>query len=204
MPDARFLLDYVLANPETPVKPAQVGIIGHSFGGWTALAATEAEPRIRTVVALAPGGSSNPQLGILPLTLAFKWGRDVPILYLVAESDTALPLDGMFELFERTPATKQLVILRRADHSHFFDTIEHEHEAMRTMTLPAELAEMQSRMLPFAALCSEEQAHLFVRGLALAHLDATLKQRSEARRFLRGELEAALAERGAEAIVPAP
>jgi hypothetical protein len=136
--------------------------------------------------------------------LAFKWGRDVPTLYLVAENDAVLPLDGMFELFERTPATKQMVILRRADHSHFVDNIEQEHETMRTMKLPADVAEMQKHMRPIAELCAEEQAHLFVRGLALAHLDATLKERGEAQQFLRGDIEAELAERGVEAIVHRP
>lgn len=204
VPDVRFLLDHVLANPHAPCDPAQIGIVGHSFGGWTALAATEAEPRIRAVVALAPGGSSQPKPGILPLTLAFKWGRDVPALYLVAENDTALPLAGMVELFARTPATKHMVILRRADHAHFVDDVEQEHETMRTMTLPAEAAAMQKRMRPIAELCSGGQAHLFVRGLALSHMDATLKQREEARQLLRGDIDAELAARGVEAIMHKP
>ncbi len=204
VPDVRLLLDHVLTNPEAPCDPARIGIVGHSFGGWTALAATEAEPRIRAVVALAPGGSSQPKPGILPVTLAFNWGRDVPTLYLVAENDTALPLAGMFELFERTPATKHMVILRRADHAHFIDNIEQEHETMRTMKVTADVAEMQQHMRPIAELCSGEQAHLFVRGLALCHLDATLKQRGEARQFLLGDIEAELAERGVEAIVHKP
>jgi predicted dienelactone hydrolase len=204
VPDIRFLLDRLLANREAPVDPARIGIVGHSFGGWTALAATEADPRIRAVVALAPGGSSQPRPGILPVTIAFTWGRDVPTLYLIAENDTVLPLAGMFELFERTPSTKQMVILRRADHAHFVDNIEQVHEAMRTIKVTADMAEMQKQMRPIAELCSEEQAHLFVRGLALSHLDATLKRRAEARQFLLGDVEAALAERGVEAIVPQP
>jgi predicted dienelactone hydrolase len=204
VPDVRFLIDYVLEGADASCDPARIGIIGHSFGGWTALAATEAEPRIRSVVALAPGGASRPKPGILPVTLGFNWGRDVPALYLVAEDDTLLPLDGMIELFERTPATKRMVILRRADHAHFVDNIEEEHEAMRTMAAGAELAEIQKLMRPIAELCFPEHAHLFVRGLALAHLDATLKQLEDARLFWRGDLEAGLAERGVEAIVHSP
>ena len=112
-----------------------------------------------------------------------------------------LPLAGMLELFGRTPATKQMVILRRADHSHFIDNIEQEHETMRTMKLTAEVAEMQKQMRPIAELCSGEHAHLFVRGLSLAHFDATLRQRQEARDFLSRDLRAALAQRGVDAIV---
>jgi len=128
VPDVRFLLDHLLDapgwDPDARLDPARVGIVGHSFGGWTALAAPDAEPRIRAVVALAPAGASRRKPGILPATLAFAWGRDVPTLYLVAEGDTLLPLDGMYELYERTPATRRMVILRRADHYHFMDDVE--------------------------------------------------------------------------------
>lgn len=112
VPDIRFLLDHLLNgaawDSEANLDPTQIGIVGHSFGGWTALAATAVEWRIRAVVALAPGGSSQPKPGILPAKLTFSWGRDVPTLYLVAENDTMTPLAGMHELFERTPATKQM------------------------------------------------------------------------------------------------
>ena len=90
VPDVRFLLDRLLSgeawDPEARLDATRVGMVGYSFGGWTALAATEVDWRIRAVVALAPGGSSRPKPGILPATLRFAWGRDVPALYLVAET----------------------------------------------------------------------------------------------------------------------
>jgi predicted dienelactone hydrolase len=205
VPDVCFLLDRMLSAPwgdpalELEPDPACVGVVGHSFGGWTALAATEADPRIRAVVALAPGGASHARPGILPLTLDFRWGRDVPTLYLVAEGDTALPLAGMEELFERTPATKQMVILRRADHQHFMDQIAQQHELLRTMPDAGELAAMQQEMRPMAELCTEEQAYLFVRGLTLCHMDAVVRGKEEAQAFLRGDITAELARRGVEA-----
>src|SRR5207247_10348568 len=82
VPDISFLLEYVLTQAE--LKPAPVGIVGHSFGGWTALASPDVVHQIGAVVALAPGGSSNPRPWILPAKLAFKWGRDVPTLLPVA------------------------------------------------------------------------------------------------------------------------
>jgi len=183
VPDLQFLLDYLLlgAGREAAVTldPARIGLVGHSFGGWTALATPEVEGRIGAVVALAPGGSSQPPPGIIPAQLTFAWGRDVPTLYLVAEQDGALPLAGMYELFERTVATKHLVILRRADHEHFVDEFE-----------------------PQVGLCSREQAHLVVRGLTLCHLDAHLRQEEAAQRFWRGDVVAELARRGADVIVP--
>ena len=203
VPDIRFLLDHLLES-ESHLDPTRIGIVGHSFGGWTALAAPAADGRIRAVVALAPCGSSQPPPGIIPAKLTFTWGRDVPTLYLVAENDTSLPLPGMYELFDRTPATKHMVILRRADHLHFMDDVEQLHEAVRVMPLTGELARMQKEMRPITELCSGEQAHLCVRGLALCHLDASLKQQHEALGFLAGDIEAKLAARGVGVILHKP
>ncbi len=155
-------------------------------------------------MALAPGGASKPKPGILPLKLDFKWGRDVPTLYLAAENDASLPLSGMLELFDRTPSTKQMLILRRADHMHFMDAAEDAHEAFRTMRSTAEVARIQEEMLPIAELCTGEQAHLFVRGLTLGHMDATLKHMEEAQRFLTAEALENLAARGIDAFVHSP
>ncbi len=200
VPDIRFLLD-VLCGSEINFDRSQIGLVGHSFGGWTVLAATEEDPRVRAVVALAPGGSSQTKPGILPLKLSFNWGREVPVLYLVAEDDVSLPLAGMYELFDRTPATKQMVILRRADHLHFLDNVEQEHEKVRAMKFTGELAWISKEMRPIAELCTGEQAHLCVRGLTLCHMDAVLKGQEKARRFLAGDLEAELTVRGVEILV---
>lgn len=208
VPDARFLLDHLLNTAawesEAKIDSARIGIIGHSFGAWTALALPEVDHRIRAVVALAPGGASNPRPGILPVKLTFKWGRDIPTLYLVAENDVALPLAGMYEIFARTPAAKQMLILRRADHMHFMDNIEEMHERVRKMPVPPELEWMLKEMRPIAELCSGEQASLLVRGLSLCHFDAMLRRRKEALRFLGGDIEAEMAARGVEVIMPRP
>jgi len=218
VPDIGFLLDLVLNSQvlnsqvlnrtewdsEVQVDPTRIGIVGHSLGGWTALAAPEAQRDIRAVVALAPGGTSHPKPGMLPAKLAFHWRRDVPTLYLVAENDTMTSLDGMIELFERTPATKQMIILRRADHLHFMDNVEQEHETVRNMTWSGELAWISKEMRPMAELCSGQQAQLFVRGLTLCHMDAVLRRQTDARQLLAGDVEAKLGERGIDAIVHRP
>jgi len=208
VPDIRFLLDQLLDgagwDSQAKVDGARIGIVGHSFGGWTALAAPEVETRIRAAVALAPGGSSNPKPGILKVKLTFDWRRDVATLYLAAEDDISLPLAGMCELFERTPAPKRMIVLRRADHLHFMDDVEQLHEAVRAMPFSGELAWIPKEMRPIGELCSGEQAHLFVRGLTLCHLDTALRQHEGARRFLAGDVQAALAERGVDAILYRP
>ena len=195
VPDVRFLLDYLLDGQAGGVvlDARRVGLAGHSLGGWTVLATPESDPRVRAVVAMAPGGSSHPRPGVLPLSLTFAWGRDVPV-----------PPAGVRELFDRTPATKQMAILRHADHQHFADDVEASHEALRAMTLPGEAAWIPAAMRPIAELCPGEHAHLFARGLALAHLDATLRRSAAAAEFLAGDLEAELAARGVEAITHRP
>jgi len=206
VPDIRFLLDYLFTtnawHSDAVLDSARIGIVGHSFGGWTALAAPDVERRIKAIVALAPAGSSRRKPGILPVTLGFRWGGDVPALYLVAENDVWLPLAGMYELFERTPATKQLIILRRADHVHFMDDVEEVHETVRTMPpLTTELAWLPKEMRPIAELCSGEQAHVFARGLTLCHMDSVLRRQEQARRFLADDVEAELAKRGIAVMV---
>jgi dienelactone hydrolase len=205
VPDIRFLIDQALDSTPAGLDPARIGIVGHSFGGWTALAAPDTEPRIGSVVALAPGGSEPTPPGIIPATLSFAWGRDIPTLYLVADQDSSLPLPGMFQLYERTPGRRRMLILHRADHVHFVDDVEHAHEEFRTMALTGAAADIQARMRPIGELSSGEQAHLFVRGLALSHLDATLRGREAAERFLAGDVIVALAGRGVDASVwPSP
>jgi len=134
------LLDYLLDGHASGVEldAGRVGLAGHSLGGWTVLATPESDPRVRAVVAMAPGGNSRPRPGVLRLPLTFAWGREVPVLYLAAEDDVPIPPDGVRELFDRAPEPKQLVILRRADHQHFADGVEASHEALRAITLPGE------------------------------------------------------------------
>jgi hypothetical protein len=138
------------------------------------------------------------------VTLQFTGGRDVPTLFLVAEHDVFLPLAGMYELFERAPTTKRMVILRRADHLHFMDHVEEVHEGMRRTRFTGELAWLPEEMHPITELCSGEEAHVFTRGLTVCHMDAVLKRQEAARRFFAGDLEAALAERGVDVILHKP
>jgi hypothetical protein len=123
----------------------------------------------------------------------------VPTLYLAAENDVPIPLDGIYELVERTPASKRLFVLRRSDHAHFADNVEQEHERMRTMPAGGDWAYMQKEMRPIEELCSGEQSHLFVRGLTLAHFDAVLKGIGASWRFWDRDIPSELKRRGVDA-----
>jgi hypothetical protein len=161
-------------------------------------------PDVRFLLDHLLGGGAGTVAGTATGNGTFAWGRDVPTLYLAAEQDVPVPLAGVHELFDRTPGSKRLLVLRRADHQHFVDEVEREHEAVRAMSFPDEAAWIPAAMRPIADLCPGEQAHLFVRGLTLGHLDATLRQHDAATRFLAGGVEAELAARGVEAIAHRP
>jgi predicted dienelactone hydrolase len=178
VPDLRFLVATMLGGMgdlSRTVDAARIGLVGWSFGGWSVLATLEADDRVGAVVALAPAGASNPLPGILPVTLTFKWRRDVPTLLLAAEDDRFIPLSGVKQLFERTPSRKRMFVLRGADHGHFADQIAD------------------------PGACSPEQAHLFTRGLTLAHLDSVLREDRAAQKFLDSEPVAELRARGVSA-----
>jgi predicted dienelactone hydrolase len=194
VPDVRLVLDRLLRGG-ADLDAARIGLVGHSFGGWTVLAAPDVEPRVRAVVAMAPGGSSRPRPGILPVQLRFAWGRPVPLLILAGDADVMTPLDGIAELYGRAPDPKRLLVLRGADHLHFADDVATAHEQLRRTTLPGEAAWIPAAMRPIAELCPPEQAAAFVRGLTLAHLDAALRGSRHAAALL-ADPEAALAARG--------
>lgn len=178
VPDLRWLLDTVRPHDRT------VGVAGHSFGGWTALAAPSQESRIRSVVAMAPAGSRHPRPGIIPARLDFALKRRTPVLILAGERDVSIPIDDAFDVFQQTPEPKRLVALRGVDHLHFVDDAQAAHERVREMQFPAELAWMQQEMRPWGELRPQAETHALIAALALAHFDATLKERGEAREFL--------------------
>lgn len=204
--DIRFIIDRALDGAAGGLAPMidadRIGMTGHSFGGWTTLAVIDSEPRIRAALALAPAGGSSP-LPAEPLkqALTFEWGRDVPTLFLVAERDSLLPLPGMYELLEKTPGIKKMVVLKNADHMHFCDRVEEVHELFRTMPPPGDFERIAKTVRPITELCPGSHGYAFVRGLGLAHMDAHLKADESAARFLAGDIEAALATRGISAQV---
>ena len=136
VPDLRLVLDHM--------QPVTAGLVGHSLGGWSVLAAADADPRVTAVVALAPGGSRHPPPGVLRLPLRFTRSPGVPTLVLAGENDVPVPLDDVLDVFHRAPQPKRLVVLRRADHQHFVDDVAGDHEALRAMDLPEPATWMSS------------------------------------------------------------
>jgi dienelactone hydrolase len=203
--DAVFLIDQVLsgAGDLAPfVDPQRIAIAGHSFGGWTSLVTTAREPRIRAALPLAPaGGRASAPAQVLVDAVEVDWERSVPTLFVVADGDCLLPLDGMRELYGRVRPPKRLVVLENTDHLHFMDRVEENHEMFRTMPQPALFEREVARMRPAAELLPGEHACAAVRALGLAHFDDVLKDVGPARDFLAADLRGRLAARGIPASI---
>ncbi len=196
--DVSFTIDRVLAELDGRVDPERIGMAGHSFGGWTTLAATARDARIRAALPLAPAGGAS-ELPVDPLvasSVSLRWAREVPTLFIVADRDTLLPLAGMRQIYERTPSPKRMVVLKNADHMHFCDRVEEIHELFRLMPQDPLFAAVQQAVPPISELCPGEHTNLAIRGLGLAHMDAHLRGDAAAAGFLAGDLRAALAARG--------
>src|SRR5262249_48599372 len=168
--DVRALLDQLLdglaGDLGRLVDQDRIGMSGHSFGGWTTLVVTAQERRIRAALPLAPAGGEVPMPvpRVLHETLDFAWRREVPTPFLGAERDSLLPLEGMYELLQRTPSRwKKMVVLKNTDHMHFCDRIEQVHEMFRLMP-PPEFEEGARRVPPIDQLAPPDHAYRCVRG----------------------------------------
>lgn len=171
---------------------ARVGgaaVVGHSFGGWTALSSPAHHPAVQALVALAPAGGATPTYpddNPLASRLSLAWGRDVPALIVAAELDSILPLDGVRALARRLPVRADLAVLERAEHLHFLDHAGELHELFRQTSRPALYGLRDLAMRPFSELLGEAQAHALVASLTLAHLDAALRGDADARAWREG------------------
>ncbi len=197
VPDMRFLLDTVVER-SGPVGP--VGIVGHSFGGWTALAAADADERVDAVVALAPAGGATRRPGTIPVRASFRREPTAPTLFVGGDQDQSIPIEGVRELFEEAPGPSRMLVLRGADHMHYLDDIATQHEGFRQFPARGDLAWIAD-MRPIGELCAPAAAQAVVRAVSLAHFDAALRGVEHAAAFLEGDVSAALAAHDIDAIV---
>ena len=201
--DVALILDALSSgelSAPTPVDTARVAVAGHSFGGFTALVCAARDPRVVSVLALAPAGGAGPLASAAlsrELTLDFA-GRPVDSLYLALERDTLLPLAGIEALYRETPAPARMFSLPRADHMHFCDRVEASHEFFRKMPKLGMYGDLMSRLPAFSELVPESHGHAFANALGVAHADATLKSDEAARHFLSRQAVAAFGGRGME------
>ena len=173
---------------------------------------TARDRRVRAALPLAPAGGDSPlQAGdepnILRDGLDLAWDRSVPTLFLFAEFDTLLPLEGMRDLVSRTPAPSRALVLCNSDHFHFCDRVAQTHDLFQQMgpMLVGGAAESSGRkglvdafaaMKSSSELCSEQDAFAMTCGLGLAHMDAHLRENEQAASLLTRDLVALMGDRG--------
>ena len=156
---------------------------------------------VQGVLILGAGGRLPHPDTVLREFVDLRWDREVPTLYVVAGRDSLLPLAGMHELFEQTLGVKRMVVVEDADHLHFCDRVEETHELFRMMPQDPLFEDVQKAIPPIQDLIPGERAHLAIRGLAVAHMDAHLRGDEAAARLLAGDVRATLGERGVAATV---
>jgi pimeloyl-ACP methyl ester carboxylesterase len=181
--DLCFLVDELAAGRPEPfaqnVQRERVGLAGHSFGGWTALATTARAARVAVSFTMCSAGGPDHRAGERLLKeIDFEWDRVVPALFVAAARDSVVAIESVRELFARVRAPKKLVVLENADHYHFCDHPERVHEWFRSLGSNSRFLATVKEPLPFAQLCPAEHGHDLSRALALAQFEAFLKDRA--------------------------
>jgi predicted dienelactone hydrolase len=126
--DVSFVIDYMLERGFTPgdsfftkIHPFLIGVIGHSFGGYTALAVASGYqdvPPDRRVIAILPVSGAASILSDEELA-----SIRIPTLFLGGTLDTVVPIDPVtlraFELIQTRGFANYRVDIDGATHSHF-------------------------------------------------------------------------------------
>jgi predicted dienelactone hydrolase len=173
----------------TAIETTRIGVVGHSYGGWTALKMPGRDPRVRAVCGLAP--ASEPFVGrkaFEPDELPF--GSDVATLLVAGIDDVLVDLEtSVRPLFERLGAPRALVGIERADHFHFCDGIELLHGLHLNNRRPNQPRPTK----PYADQLAEDRMHRVVQASVTHFLRSSLC----------GSREAALDAKELQAVDPA-
>jgi predicted dienelactone hydrolase len=113
--DVIFALDQLLAENAAPASdffgvldPARVGMMGHSFGGFTTYRVVAQDARFRVAVPLAPAAQGAP-----PMTM--------PSLSIIATLDSYVDNDLVRVAYDASAAPKYLVEIANTGHFAFSD-----------------------------------------------------------------------------------
>lgn len=124
--DVSVVIDRMIARSRTPgdrlyriVNPYQIGVTGHSFGGFTSLAVAGGyetfapDPRVRAIMPIAPAADLLPDAQLAAIR--------VPVMVLGGTLDTTTPLEPNSRLAFELPSSRRVyrADVIGADHSHF-------------------------------------------------------------------------------------
>ena len=161
--DLRAVVDQVLRGVAglPGIDPGRIGVLGHSFGGWTAFKSPAIDPRVRAVCGLAP--ASEPFVGrkaFAPGELPLREGLDA--LVIAGRDDVLVDLEtSVRPLFARLGPRSRLLVVDGADHFHFCDGIALLHQSHFENPRP----DQPRPTRPLAELLPEERTHRLLRGL---------------------------------------
>jgi uncharacterized protein len=108
--DFRAALDYMARRyPKVPLWAA-----GFSFGAWVALETGASDPRVTTLIGIAPPvvTSVSGMDYSFPNTLA----STKPKFFVQGEADDVCPIEGMWAFYGKLEEPKELVVIDAADH----------------------------------------------------------------------------------------
>jgi predicted dienelactone hydrolase len=148
----------------------RIGVLGHSYGGWTALKMPRRDDRIRAVCGLAP--ASEAFVGKRAFeTDELPFAAEIPSLLVPALDDVLVDLEASVRpLFHRLAAPAALVGVADADHFHFCDRLPLLHELHEKNQRPKQTRATR----PYAELLGEARAQRLLRGLVTAFFLSTL------------------------------
>lgn len=176
------------ADGRPRVNAERIGVVGHSFGGWTAMKMPAREPRVRAVCGLAP--ASEPFVGrkaFEPGELPFRAG--VASLVVAGVDDVLVDLETSVKpLYQRLAPPRALLGVDGADHFHFCDRI----ELLHTNHLHTPRVGLPRPVRPLTELLPEERVHRLVRGLVTAFFRSALTGASDALPTGAADLDAAI------------
>lgn len=164
------------------VETRSIGVLGHSFGGWTALKMPSREARVRAVVALAPAseafvGRSAFVDGELPFP------NRAASLILAAAGDCLVDLEASVEpLFARLGTPRAMAVIEDTDHFHFCDSVRLIHGNHVRTPRPG----LTRPIRPYRELLDESRTHRITCAMATGFLRAAVVEGADALEALSG------------------
>ena len=170
------------------VDAERIGVLGHSYGGWTAFKMPALDRRVRAVCGLAP--ASEPFVGRKAFDPAeLPLPRGVASLIVAGVDDVLVDLEtSVRPLAARLAAPTRLVGLEQTDHFHFCDGVELLHGMHFANPRPNQTRPTK----PGAALLPQERVHRIVRALVTGFFASALLDADDPVKNLDPEATAAL------------
>jgi len=177
--DASSIFDALLGEKPRaglpPLDSSRLGVLGHSFGGWTAIKTARIEPRVKAICCLAPASEAFVgRKAFEPEELPIA--AEIELLILAGEEDVLVDLETSIRpLLERLGPHAKLEVVKGLDHFHFCDGIELLHGQHIANPRPNQLRPT----LPMSELRNQMESHNFLSERVTRFFDSVLNVSKE-------------------------